>query len=52
MQYENDGLPGKIWKRDQQIERFENIITNLKERYAGHTRDLGKSSIIIKDLIQ
>ena len=47
--WRTDGLPGEIWKRDQQIERLENIITNLKEHYADHARDLGKSSIIIND---
>ena len=32
---------------DQLIERFENTIIHLRERYGNHARDPGKDNIII-----
>ena len=46
-QYENVGLQDEIQARYQQIERCEDTITHLRERYVDHARDPGKGNIFI-----
>ena len=47
IQYENFGLQGELQAKEQEIERYENAITNLRGSYVDHERDPDKGNIII-----
>lgn len=48
IQYQNIGQQEEIRAGHQQLERYENTITHLTERYVDHAGDSGKDKIIIR----
>ena len=47
IEFENVGLQGEIRAHQQQIERCENRIAHLQQRYVDYCRDPGKDNIVI-----